>query len=310
MICHRHTNQIGRCAATNNWKDFADRKVTLDQITPEDIQSVAADIFQDTHDCDSCDSNQEAFGTNDIHKYDGCSNISGTSHSHIPKMDNQEGWQIQSISPTTNILHVPSAMYVRATLSARFSPEQHDIATIMTSSMGKGSMPSGISTTNALMALHTERYFRHDKEYIHMTMELPLSKSLQKASNIMFENEWKNPTFSESVVEQQKRHLIAELNALKTNQAFQTKKLFLQALFERTKYHVPIDVRTKNISNITAADVQSFHNKWIKSSQDTFVTMETPSLEAASTLGVFPANNQRQRPHSLVAQKELRQNKK
>ena len=288
-------NELGRGAATNNWKDFADRNITLQQMTPEDIQKVATDVFQDTrmtvtHVIPTKKHLEPMPSTNML-----SAESSVAPHvTKVPKPGNQTLWEIQAISPTTHILHVPNAAYVRTTLSARFSPEEHDIATVMTSCMGKGSMPSGITTTDALMALHTERYFRHDHEFMHMAMEMPLSTpGLQKASNIMFEQEWKKTKFSETLVDQQKRHLIAELHALKTDQSFQAKKLFLKALFERTKYHIPLDVRAENISKLTADDVRAFHAKWIASSNDTYVTMVTPTLEAASTLGkIFPANEQ------------------
>ncbi len=288
-------NELGRGANMNNWKDFADRKSALDQVTPEDIRKVASEVFQDhrmtvVHVIPTKKIPSPLTSTQMSAAQTG---VSPAAHD-IPNPIAQSSWSIKSISPTTNILHVPKATYVRTTLSARFSPEEHDIATIMTASMGKGSMPSGKTTTQALMALHTERSFFHDHEFVHMTMEMPNSCSgLEQASSIMFESEWKHPTFSSEVVELQKRHQIAELRSLKNDQAFQTKKHFIEALFERTKYHIPIDVRTEAISSLTISDIQTFHQKWIKSSATTYVTMVTPTLEAASTLGkILPAHQE------------------
>lgn len=140
------------------------------------------------------------------------------------------------------------------------------------------------------MALHTERSFSHDHEFVHMSMAMPASTtSLQKATNIMFNQEWLQPNFSSEIVELQKRHHIAEIHALKKDQGFQTKSHFIQALFERTKYHIPLDVRADAISKLSVDDVSEFHAKWIQSSADTYVTMVTPTAKVAKMLGnIFP----------------------
>lgn len=289
-------NELGRGAGIGNWKDFAERRMTLEQVTPEDIQKVAASVFQDTqmtvtHVIPTKTKSAVTTSTKML-------SAKGSTSPHVSELaDPQKAaleWQLQAISPTTNILHVPKATYVRTTLSARFSPEEHDIATIMTASMGKSTGASGTSTTATLMALHTERSFSHDHEFVHMNMEMPKAKAnLKQVSHIMYHNEWCAPKFSSEIVELQKRHQIAELHALKNDQGFQTKKHFIEALFERTKYHIPLDVRAQRVSEITVDDVRVFHEKWIKSSDNTYVTVVTPSLEAASTLGnVFPVNEE------------------
>lgn len=290
-------NELGRGAATGNWKDFADRKVTLEQLSPEDIQRVATEVFQETHMSVThvipTKHNATVLTSTDMQT---AKVTKSPDASELPKMSlqNAKAWQINKVSPTTHILHIPKATYVRATLSARFSPEEHDIATIMTASMGKGVTKSGTSATTALMALHAERSFSHDHEFIHMTMAMPLSAAeLQKASNVMFRNEWLEPHFSSDIVEQQKRHHIAELGALKSDQGFQTKKHFISALFERTKYHIPLDVRADTIAKLSVDDIRTFHRKWIQTSENTYVTMVTPTVDAAATLGkIFPAHEQ------------------
>ena len=40
-------NELGRGVSMGNWKDFADREITLEEITPEDIQRVAKLIFHE-----------------------------------------------------------------------------------------------------------------------------------------------------------------------------------------------------------------------------------------------------------------------
>lgn len=288
-------NELGRGVSMGNWKDFADREATLGQITPTDIQKVAADIFKPTNmTVTHIIPTKNASGTlisSDAFSVEGeaapaAADIPiGTSSSNVD-------WALNNISPTTNILHVPRASYIRVTLSARFSPAEHDIASIMTASMGKGNVSKGHSATSALMNMHTERSFSHDHEFIHMSMSMPSSTSIiEKASNMMFNNEWLRPTFTSDVVELQKRHRIAEMNALKNDQGFQTKKHFIQGLFEKTLYHIPIDVRVQRTSNISVRDVRSFHAKWVAGNNSTYVTMVTPTTETAATLGqIFPAH--------------------
>lgn len=287
-------NELGRGAATGNWKDFADRKLTLDELTPEDLQRVAFDVFQDTQmTVTHVIPTKKTTAAKPATQMTSVKTSVAPSPDQLPKPAAAQGWQIASISPTTHILHVPKASYVRTTLSARFSPEDHGIASIMTASMGKGVMPSGKSTTSELMSLHTERSFTHDHEFVHMSMDMPATSGLEKASTIMFQHEWQEPAFTSDVVELQKRHFISELKSLKNDQNFQTKKHFIQALFERTKYHIPIDVRVDAVSELNVRDIQNFHRQWIQSSPHTYVTMVTPTLEAAATLGkVFPSHKE------------------
>ena len=180
---------------------------------------------------------------------------------------------------------------MRTTLSARFSPEEHDIATIMTASMGKGSMPSGKTTT--VLALHTERSFFHDHEFIHMTMEMQIRVPVWNKRQVLCSR-----VNGSTHIFVQSRGASKETPNCRTaiaqeRPSIQTKKHFIEALFERTKYHIPIDVRTEAISSLTVSDIQKFHQKWIKSSASTYVTMVTPTLEAASTLGkILPAHQE------------------
>ena len=287
-------NELGRGVSMGNWKDFADREITLEEITPEDIQSVAKLIFHEknvtvTHVIPA------KSNLNKIPSTEMSSNTSTISPnaSEIPMPEViQKGWDLNSITPLTNILHVPRASYVRVTLSARFSPAEHDIASIMTSSMGKGIESNGKSATTTLMEMHTERSFTHDHEFIHMSMEMPSSSNiLKKASDLMFHKEWLNPSFQNDVVQLQKKRHIAEMNALKNDQGFQTKKHFIQSLFKKTLYHIPIDARIERLKFISKQDVEKFHSKWLKDKNPVYVTMVTPNTETAATLGeVFPAH--------------------
>jgi zinc protease len=287
-------NELGRGVSMGNWKDFTDREKTLDQITSQDIQRVAKLIFHEknmtvTHVIPTKTTLNKISATE-------MSLNSGTTSpnaSEIIMPENiQKGWQLNSISPLTNILHVPRASYVRVTLSARFSPAEHDIATILTSSMGKGVGTNGKTATTALMEMHTERSFSHDHEFVHMAMEMPSSSNiLKKASDLMFHREWLNPSFERNVIELQKKRHIAEMNALKNDQGYQTKKYFIQSLFQKTLYHIPMDVRIQRIKNISKHDVENFHSTWLKGTNPVYVTMVTPNTETAATLGeIFPAH--------------------
>lgn len=288
-------NELGRGVSMGNWKDFADRTSTLEHVTPTDIQRVATAVFQETnmtvtHVIPTKSSSESVSPATML-----TAKSSKSPHaSLLPKPNaSASDWDITSISPTTNILHVPKASYVRVTLSARFSPAEHDIATVMTSSMGKGNDAQGSSDTSALMSMHTERSFSHDHEFVHMSMEMPVQTSiLEKASHIMFHKEWLQPAFSSEEVELQKRHLMAEMNALKQDQGFLTKSHFIRGLFDRTLYHIPISVRSQRLSELSVADVKAFHSKWIQKQEKTYVTMVTPTIEAAATLGkIFPSHS-------------------
>ena len=102
-------NELGRGAATGNWKDFADRKATLEQLTPEDIQRVATDVFQETH-----MSVTHVIPTKHVSKALASTDMqaaqaSKSPHvSELPKMSSEKakGWQINAVSPTTHILHL------------------------------------------------------------------------------------------------------------------------------------------------------------------------------------------------------------
>ena len=296
-------NELGRGVSMGNWKDFADREATLDQLTPEIIQMVAADIFKPTNmTVTHIIPTKNASGT--LASSPAFSVVGETAPAPrdilTEHSSSNVAWTVNNISPTTNILHVPRASYVRVTLSARFSPAEHDIASIMTASMGKGSVTRGQSATSALMNMHTERSFTHGHEFIHMSMSMPSSTTiLEKASHMMFHSEWLQPTFTSSEVELQKRHRIAEMNALKNDQGFQTKQHFIQGLFEKTLYHIPLDVRVQRTADISVREVRAFHAKWVGGNTSTYVTMVTPTTETAATLGqIFPAHDSE--PHTTL----------
>lgn len=286
-------NELGRGVSMGNWQDFADRQHTLTQITPQDIQHVAATTFAHR--------NMTVTHVIPTHKKLNIGKSTQMSKSDttvsppanaIPVSNTQSDWSVVQMSPLTHVIHVPRANYVRVTLSARFTPEEHDIASLFVSNMGKGCKIDK-EATSTLMSMHTERNFTHDHEFVHMSMSMPNSPSiLSKASTIMFDGEWKQPTFTSTALELQKRHMLAELHAKRQDQGFQVKRHLMRALFTHTPYDDSLDVRGKRISNCGLDTIRAFHQKTLMS-PSVYVTMVTPTTGAAAELGkVFPAHTQ------------------
>ena len=115
--------ELGRGASMGNWKDFAARAATLDQITTNDIQRVAQATFRRsnmtvTHVIptkrapEPLQVNKMAIGQ--MKTAPAVTDIQFAS-------DSQPNWKVSSLNENVNVLTVPKAAYVRATLSARFS---------------------------------------------------------------------------------------------------------------------------------------------------------------------------------------------
>ena len=287
--------ELGRGVSMGNWKDFAAREATLDQITINDIQRVAQATFRRSnmtvthviptkHTAEPLKINEMAIGA--LKTAPAANQIQSSVGTH-------PNWEVSSLNQNTQVLAVPKAAYVRATLSARFSPAESDLASIMTSVMGNGKNASGVSNTTQLMSMHTERSFTHDHEFIHLSMDMPSNHStLGKASILMIEKEWLHPTFTSHDVQLEKQRHIAEIKSLKQDQSFQTKKEFMIRLFEQTQYHMPLDVRATHIQNITLHEIKTFHQKSIALNQNTYATITVPHAEMAETLiNIFPKGN-------------------
>lgn len=270
-------NELGRGVSMGNWKDCADRRVALESVRPEDISAVAKLVFQTRH----------MTVTRVVPKKKPAVNKAPTRMNAAPatpsptvpaNVASKSSWQVMPLSKGTNILHAPRASYVRVTLSARFSPAQHDIATLFVGTM------SASKNEPVLSNMHTERNFSHDHEFVHMTMEMPTQPAvLGKASSMYFEQQWMNPALQRNI-DIQKRHIVAELNASTKDQGYITKSKFIQSLFEHTMYHTPVDVRTKRIMDMTPASLKAFHATWI-SQAPTMVTIVAPTVDAASFVG-------------------------
>lgn len=76
-----------------------------------------------------------------------------------------------------------------------------------------------------------------------------------------------------------------------TDQSYQVKKHFITSLFKQTQYNIPITDRIQRIVATSTADIKSFHHKFLLNGDSTYVTMITPTVEAASILGnIFPVH--------------------
>ena len=304
-------NELGRAVSMGNWQDCADRQHTLTQITAQDIQHVAQVTF----------ARHNMTVTHVVPKNNGplptlqptpmmstTTQISPPAHA-IPIDTAQKDWSVVQLSPLTHIIHVPRANYVRVTLSARFKPEEHDIASLFVSNMGNGCKNSS-TVTSTLMSMHTERNFTHDHEFVHMSMSMPNSSTiLPKASDLMFNGEWKQPKFTSSFLELQKRHMLAELHAKRLDQGYQVKCHLMRALFTHTPYDDSLDVRAERIRQCSLSTMQRFHQTSLMS-PSVYVTMVTPTTDAAAVLGqVFPAHTEAT-PSTLAWKARPRQSSK
>lgn len=270
-------NELGRGVSMGNWKDCADRRVALESVRPEDIARVAQDVFQPARMTVTRVVPTKTTATPNKAKAMATAPVA-TSPATPASASAAGRWNVVPLSPGTNIVHVPRASYVRVTLSARFSPAQHDVATLFV-----GSMKAARNEPD-LANLHTERDFSHDHEFLHMTMEMPDKKNvLDKASGVYFERQWLNPSWQTNI-EVQKQHMVAELNASQQDQGYLTKMHFIRSLFEQTMYHIPVAVRTERIQSMTAAHLQDFHAQWIQKAP-TMVTIVAPSVDTASFVG-------------------------
>ena len=274
-------NELGRGVSMGNWKDCADRVSALESVTPFDITSVAKLVFHRqhmtvTHVVPTSKTNSSCTST--------LINSAPTTQTPVlPLVVHQTSsdWSVNAVTPGTNILHAPRATYVRVTLSARFSPAQQDMASLFVSHMK--------NCPQMTAALHTERNFSHDHEFLHMTMEMHTNVNvLPQASKIMFHQEWMKAPIGN--IDVQKRHMIAEMNAMKKDQAYLTKSHFIQSLFERTMYHTPLEVRTQRIVNLSKRDIQHFHSTWIQQAP-TMVTIVSPTIDAATAIGKILQTN-------------------
>lgn len=275
--------ELGRGVSIGNWKDFQDRRDTLSSITPTDIQETASNIFQKynmtvTH----------VIPTSSPIKYKEYTALTSKTLQKSPEpslITVESGkpashWALKQLNPITNFIHTPRANYVRTTLSARFSPAEHDTASLLVAALQEPDSTRDISSK--LMSMHAEMNLTHDHEFIHLSMALPTNNLVESSSMIV--NEWKNSHFEPTNIEMHKHHLMSEIMSRKFEQSYQVKKHFIQSLFEKTQYHIPLDVRVQRIQQLSVQDLSDFHDRFL-SAESTYITMLGPTTKVASDLG-------------------------
>ena len=278
-------NELGRSASIGDWRDYDKRHAALDSLTPNDIRATALRVFvRDnltvTHliPFERKQAPAPAVGMPLVSR---CTQQSPDHFATTPPA--ASAWSVHNVQPTTNVVHVPRAKYLRAVVSARFSPAQHDIASLFVSNMGNGCALHA-TPTSTLMSMHSERSFTHDHEYIHLTMAMPdATQTLEEAAHLMFHGEWLKPTFAKDFVKLQKKHIIEELRSKHNDQEYQLKKHFIQRLFTHTTYDEPIETRIQRIRHLTERDMRAFHAKWIRPACG-YVTIVSPTMEKAKAL--------------------------
>jgi len=279
-------SELGRAVSMGDWKDAHDKYTILNSITPEDIMVTAQNTFSETNMTVTHVIPTSATVPLIEHnmKITKDEPLPTPAHLVSEKTSGKKHWTLVHIDPTTHIVHTKRANYVRAVLSARFSPAEHDTASLLVASMKSSSLT--LSNSSELMSLHAERDISHDHEFIHMNMAMPIAVSkLGTASSIMFEKEWQNSKFDQVTTDLHKRHIVSELKSRANNQSYQVKKHFIQALFKQTQYNIPMSQRIERIEKTTTRDLQQFHARFLSTKNSTYVTMITPNTETAAELG-------------------------
>jgi len=275
---------IGHSVSMGHWKDFESKQVTLESITPQDIQSVAHKIFKTTNmtvthvvpigkhiELQTAEPMLEK-----LHKL-------SPEICHIPEFSSNDHWTINKISPTMHFIQSSRASYLRATVSARFSPAEHDTASLLVASMDYPSKNS--KNADKLSKFHAVRNFTHDHEFIHMQMELPKDiHSITNGARIIFSKDWLKPYFDTQTVDMHKKHIIAELKSRLKDQNWNVKKNFINALFEQTQYNIPIRDRVRRIADLNVSDLQTFHQNFLVNNDSTYVTIIAPDHATANIL--------------------------
>ena len=284
-------NEIGRSVSMGNWKDFQDKHLQLEALTAKDIQDTATQCFVETsmtvtHVIPSTSPGKQ-LTTQNLQTKEG---LLAPPIEELPATPPKHQWSVRQLTPTTHFIHTERASFVRATVSTRFSPAEHDTASLLVALIGT---TDGKHTDRQLFTLHSERNFTHDHEFIHMNMVMPTKiQSITDGAKIMFEQNWLRPDMSNQSLELHKRHLIAELQSRNSDQNWTVKKNFIEALFNQTQYNIPIYDRINRIRSISMKEIKDFHQRFVANSNSTYVTMITPTTETATALGnILPAHN-------------------
>ena len=292
-------NAIAAGVSIGNWTEISDRHHILSSITKHDIMRVAESIFRKGNmnivrvvpsikarslpiEVDTTINRSKAPEINDIGG----------------KTEPKANWSMHNIGKTTNVLQVPQAKYARATISARFDPQYHDIASLFVKNFGERGQQQ-------LYNLHSNRKFALDHEFVHLNMELPLELGkLKQAASLIINTDWQSPHFDEEEIEIKKRQTISEMRTLEQDQSYMTKSVFVQELFSNTMYHIPITQRIGTLESVTADHMKQFHRKWMIGGDNTIVTILSPTEEMGQNLAkILPTSSQM--PVSTMTWKSL-----
>ena len=292
-------NAIAAGVSIGNWSDVSDRHHILSSITKHDITRVASTVFRKDNmnivrvvpsikarslpiEVDTTINHSKAPEINDIRV----------------KTEPKANWSMHNIGKTTNVLQVPQAKYARATISARFDPQYHDIASLFVKNFGERGQQQ-------LYNLHSNRNFASDHEFVHLNMELPLELGkLKQAASLIINTDWQSPHFDEEEIEIKKRQTISEMRNLDQDQAFMTKSMFVKAIFSNTVYNIPVDQRINALERITTEHMKQFHRKWMIGGDNTIVTIVSPTEEMGQNLAkILPTSSKM--PVSTMSWKSL-----
>ena len=294
-------NAIADGVSIGNWTDVSDRHHILSSITKHDITRVASTVFKKdnmtiTRVVPLIGAEKQSL----INEVDTTIN-----HSKAPEINDIGGktepkanWSMHNIGKTTNVLQVPQAKYARATISARFDPKYHDIASLFVKNFGERGQQQ-------LYNLHSNRKFALDHEFVHLNMELPLELGkLKQAASLIINTDWQSPHFDEEEIEIKKRQTISEMRTLEQDQVFMTKNTFVKAIFSNTVYNIPITKRIDALERVTTDHMKQFHRKWMIGGDNSIVTIVSPTEEMGQHLAkILPTSSQM--PVSTMTWKSL-----
>jgi len=291
-------NAIAAGVSIGNWTEISDRHHILSSITKHDLMRVAESIFRKDNMnivriVPSIKARSLPIEVDTTINY----LKSPASLDILPIDEPKANWSMHNIGKTTNVLQVPQAKYARATISARFDPKYHDIASLFV----KNSSERG---QQQLYNIHSNRNFASDHEFVHLNMELPLELGKLKQAASLITKDWESQNFDEEEIEITKRQMISEMRNLDQNQDYMTKSMFVQELFSNTTYHIPITQRIDALENVTANHIKSFHRKWMINGES-YIVVVSPTVEMGQQLAKILPNGAVRTPVPTMSWKSL-----
>ena len=284
-------NVLAAGVSIGKWTDANDRHEILSSITKHDITRVSSKYFRKDN-----LSIVSVVPKSDAESQSLPEPEPRLIHSLAPKIDSlrvdensKNKWSMSNIGRTTNVLLSPHAKCARATISARFEPKYHDIASLFVH------LRQDANGENQLSELHSNRNFALDHEFVHLNMELPLNlNKLNQAANLITKCDWFNPDFHEEKIEIKKRKMILELRTLSHNQDYITKSTFVKGIFTNTPYHLPMSERIGALTSLSAKHLRQFHREWLIEGNNNYNTIVSPTSELGQQISnILPLSFER-----------------